>query len=101
MHFGLLSRAGNYIEALSAADTAASHHDKLKGADFTINGNDESVDFRMLVPLGYQFKADMYSQINKDTTAKEALGESAPTLADVITAYEIAVNTAPLNTSSE
>lgn len=97
--FTLCCRLGRNVDAYNAATEAGTLHAQLKDANFTIEGNDESTEFRPLVPLGYQFKADMYADLFGDETAQKELGKSTLEIDDVISAYTVAVNTAPLNTS--
>lgn len=72
--------------------------DGLEDADFTIEGNDASAAFRLLIPLGFQFRADTYWSLFKNEAAKETLGTSMD-IDTVVDAYRVTVNTPPLNTS--
>lgn len=68
--------------------------------DWSISDVEESKYFRMLIPLGYQFQADMMRFLYLNEAAKEALADVL-TNNDIIEAYKLAIDTPPQNTSSE
>lgn len=93
-------RNKQYAQALKSAEEAGDLNEKLAGQDidWEIVGVHESKEFRMLVPLGFQFKADMMNTLRKDEDA--GLDDSLD-LGDVVSAYREAINTPPLNNSSK
>lgn len=66
--------------------------------DFSIEGDEESKVYKMLIPLGYQFEADLKFSLIQDETVSKAL-DPPLTEDDVVKSYEQAVNTPPLNIS--
>lgn len=85
---------------MASARQAASSQDQLANEYFTIDDNEDSKEFRMLIPLGFQFEADMLRSIILDESANAALGDPI-VQQDVVNAFDTAVNTPPLNTSRE
>ena len=96
--YSFFHRNGQYGAAYSSALKAGALQDQLEYADFTIDGVTASYSFRLLVPLGYQFKADTYWALLNNEEASSQLQESL-NKDTVIEAYRVAVDTAPLNCS--
>ena len=98
IHMNMCFRSGQYSDALSSAQRAQDLQDDLKGADFTLPGNKDSEEYRMLIPLGYQFHADTLSALRLDPKSKDFLDKTISE-DDVVVAYKVAVETPPLNAS--
>jgi len=86
---------GDTTAAIKSGFEAAELQESLVGANFSIEGNTESTEYRMLIPLGYQFEADTLRSIYFNSL------DNSVTIDKVIAAYRRAVNTPPLNTSRE
>lgn len=91
----LTCRDGDDNGALSKANEAANHYNTITHTDWGILGNSESKYFKPLIPIGYQFKADMLNTLHSDPDS------NVPdlTLDTVLDAYSLALNTPPLNES--
>lgn len=92
-------RSKNYEKALSSAEEAKLLHDELANVDWRIANNMESEHFRLLIPIGYQFYADMMRTLRNSVEAKAQLADKL-TLENEIEAYKLAVESPPLNISS-
>lgn len=83
---------------MESATKASELNELLLDIDWTVANSESSEEFRMLLPLGYQFHADVLRALNRNEEAvlmfPQDLNETA-----VASAYEAAVNTPPLNIS--
>lgn len=83
-----------------SAREAASKQDILQDEDFTLPRVDASSSYKMLLPLGYQFEADVLRYLHNYEISTASVPETV-SVDDVILSYQRCINTPPLNTSRE
>lgn len=93
-------RAGEYDAAVQSARDAATIQETLNMSNFTLDGVPGSDLYKMLIPLGYQFEAEMLRTVRDTTEAAASLTEPL-TVDDEVLSYRRCMDTPPLNISRE
>ena len=83
----------NYSSAVALARAASEKQDEFLTTNFTISENKKSQVFRILIPIGYQFEADVLRHVYQKQKVPMV------TIDDVISAFKRGLSTPPLNTS--
>ena len=105
MYANVSFRANDDDGALESARQAAATQDILQKSDFSLLGVAGSDLFKMLIPIGYQFEADMLRKLRAKSKAAAAEEDSdvaeLVSVEELVAAFQRNINTPPLNISRE